>query len=164
MVPQLQIRPKNFFKGYPKVSHSAVVYEIVNYSNFPAFNVESDMKFNKNDWIKNWSITRAKQLEKKGNNRTLQEDDEMKMRKTASAPHDKLEPGEYIQKIIDGSCPQNVCDLAKSQNGFHIYLKIVWYSEKKQKFEQVKKYSLLCAKLEETEEFSFLSSEAVPIP
>jgi hypothetical protein len=164
MVPQLQIRPKKFLKGYPKVSHSTVIYEIVNHSNFPAFDVESDLKFNKNDWINNWSNTRAKELEKKGNNRTLEEDNEMKIRKIASASHKKLEPGEEVQKMINVICPKDVCDLAKAQNGFHICLKIVWYSEKKQKFEEVKKYSLLCTKVGETEKFSFLSSEAVPLP
>ena len=159
--PQLQIRPVAFTKDVPKKGQGMTTIELLNYSDSPAFNLEFDLKYGSNDWIKAWNRARVKELEKIGDSRTAEQNNELNYRKEGLYPLKKLDPGMVAKVQVTGAVPDDICEKARVNNEFLVLLKVEWHGEKGRVFERIIEYGLLCTKVGTSEDYSFLSGRIV---
>jgi len=158
--PQLQVNIRAFNSNIPFENTAQTDIEVVNYSSFPTYDVWCDTKLGDADWIGDWCKTRMQDLEKKGNNRTPDEEAYLKSLKKNLAKKPKLKPRNSSYKNTVGSVPTNLSEIARIDNPFPIHLKVSWRNKKNGRvFEEIKKFGCYCIMVGDSERFHITTDE-----
>ena len=159
MNPQLQVSLRSFNNNVPVDGAALTGIEVINFSSFAAFDVWCDVKLGDADWIGDWCIAKIKELEKKGGNRTLNEDTYLNSLKQNLVKKDELAPNDSHYINASGVVPDNICEIAHADNTFPIHIKLSWRSKKGRVFNVIKKYGCCCIKVGGAESFFITSGE-----
>lgn len=156
LTPKLQVRPVKFVKEWPVASQGTVVFEVINYSDFDAFDVISDLQYPGCSWIVSWNKGRADDLKKKGGERTLEEDKELKQRELYISPITKIKSKAGYIRILGGALPQDIFSLSKEEGNYPLKIRLGWRSEDGRSFNEIYRYKLIHTKVGKGEDFLFI--------
>lgn len=151
--------------------HGVTLFSIANYSGFVAKEIRIDVKYGDNDWISEW----IKANEDNKINKKNKKEGIVKNRLYKSTTSTKsglfiprLEPGETEEKkhvsIVSGSLDLENQVCSKGDEGFQVLVRVTWENIKGHVFDEIRKYRLICTKVESGRALTFIYEGIISYP
>jgi hypothetical protein len=155
--PLIQERPTSLVFD-PSTNITKTEFEIVNYSGFDAFHITWDLKYGTNNWIIEWlraEIHRLQRLKQ----RKPQEEKRLNALLQMDLGITRLRSGERAVGAMAGSLSSDgVCS---NREGIEVLFRTTWKNEKGHVFDRIRKFKLVCTKVDNGTSFTFLPQDII---
>ncbi len=136
----------------PSLAFARTAFDLVNYSGFDAYDVSIDVKYATNGWNNEWFKAEVDRLQRM-KSRTPEEEQRLKDYLTLPLRVARIRAGEAAIAQSTGSLSREyVC---KNNEGIDVLARVIWKNERRQAFDRIRKFKLVCTRRDGGISFEF---------